>query len=374
MALAVTILNACDAYEQQNTKDSYPDTKQSSADNMSQAKIAAQAFRSARDFISRDATYISDDLTWDAGIDRTSLKEFTTALATMNYVQSRVSSTQYGYLSYRKERPLPTSDELCLLYEAGICGNQISVFLSLLSSLGLTARSLEFYWHNDHGIPMSHIAAEVNVGGKWVFFDVTWGAYYKRYPHSRGHKYFIDALSFAEVRLLEDAAKHRVTNSSNLAFRLQEENGIDPFSYIHSAHSALVGKTGVIYPALINNNEGDNGGQRVRLQGIPDYIGTASDYSTGLKGHLRYVIHDPGIISEIIFTTSGTNCNEQTADLVIKRGSYNFRKNVTKTGATQFLFRLEPRMRSVGDLEMALLSSDNEPVDCTLSIKEILLH
>jgi len=121
--------------------------------------------------------------------------EFYAALQALNIVQNTVSSGRYSYLKRAlgpEFKSIPEAD-LCLDAGYGICGNHIIVFNALMKELGIPARRVQFFYETD-GRPNSHIASEVRVGDKWVFFDVTWGSVYFERPDDRS-----SYLSFADI-------------------------------------------------------------------------------------------------------------------------------------------------------------------------------
>lgn len=135
--------------------------------------VVGPAISKAVEQVLVDADYLTKRLTWDKDVDLDRLRQFGLALAAMNLVQQQVSPTRYGDVANTSPDDLPTNDEEALARGIGICGNQVSAFLNIVTRLGLTARSLEFYWPDEAGVRHSHIAAEVKIGSKWAFFDVT---------------------------------------------------------------------------------------------------------------------------------------------------------------------------------------------------------
>ena len=107
-------------------------------------------------------------------------REYVCALATMNHVQSELSSLRYAVLS-KAQKPVPKTVEECFQLQAGICGNHIAAFLEIAGRLEVRARPVEFYLHGE--TPQenhNHICVEVFYRDKWRFLDVTWGTLYRR--------------------------------------------------------------------------------------------------------------------------------------------------------------------------------------------------
>ena len=154
-------------------------------------------------------------------------REYVFAVATMNYVQSQLSSLNYSRLAINKT-PLPGTVEECFQQKAGICGNQIAAFLQIAGRLKVRARPVEFYVHGEtpeknHG----HICAEVFYRQKWRLIDVTWGTLY-RIPGGA-----IDELaSITEIRGDRRSRRWAVTNETDLWYQQWKASGLDPLEYI----------------------------------------------------------------------------------------------------------------------------------------------
>jgi hypothetical protein len=246
--------------------------------------------------ISRDVEYVS------AG--RAQVRDAAVAISTLNYVQSHISSTQYGYLSSTDPGSLPVSVEECLIQNAGICGNQVEAFMLLVTRLGLQARSVKFFWENRDGKAVSHIAAEVKFGGKWRYFDVTWGTFFVSRPETVDRTHGYDILAFDEVMALREPAKHRITNQSALSYWLQIQSGLDPFEYIKANKSILFGENGSV--RLVPKREGtivhyfpDN---------KPDFFGLYPDHSTGTFGMTSVVLGNLVNPTKVEIASSRSGC------------------------------------------------------------------
>ena len=172
-------------------------------------------------------------------------REFLAAVATMNYVQSRVSPLNYSLL-VKRGQPLPTTAEEYLASRAGICGGQVMTFREILNRLGLRNRPVEFYLRGHTPAENhSHIGAEVFYADKWHFFDITWGTFYR--PGDEASKPVDNVLSISEVLAAEDARQLAVTNRSDLWFQQWTANRLDPFEYLTASKMDLiVGRSGVV--------------------------------------------------------------------------------------------------------------------------------
>jgi len=225
-------------------------------------------------FIRRDAEYIMNRFPGIDPAEAEALRGFALANAIMNYVQSRVSSTQYYYIWHADRAALPKTVEECLAKHAGICGHHAWVFLTLAKRLALPARGVEFYWTGRDGAHLSHATVEVKYGGKWRFFDVSWGTFFAAKPGAPGSRALWDILSIDEVRALDDIDRHRITNEAVVAYRLYLAREFRPFEYVKAARSILHGKEGSVYFDPIR----DGKVLTFRPEGKPDYIGTVLDY------------------------------------------------------------------------------------------------
>jgi len=221
--------------------------------------------------------------------DKEQLKSFFTAISIMNYVQSHISSTQYGFILYYFPIQLPKTLEECFSKGAGICGHHSWAFLVLARKLGLPARSVEFYWTSSNGQPNSHAAVEVKYGGEWRYFDVTWSTFFIP-PGRAGILNESDVLSFKEVQALSDIETYRITNQSILAYRIHIIAGINVFEYIRKSRSILFGKEGRIY------FEPDKIGDKLVFTPMhkPNYIGAVLDYSDGGVGRTTALLTGVG--------------------------------------------------------------------------------
>ncbi len=315
--------------------------------------------------VHQDAMYIGK-FPWD--VDQRRLAEFSLALSAVNLVQNSVSSTRYGYVAATSPASLPKNDEEALGRGIGICGNQVSVFLDLATRVGLKARSLEFYWNNREGVPSSHIAAEVKIGGKWAFFDITWGTYFKANLRGSGDRSFVDILSFAEVKNLKNRFAHAVTNAANLAFRLQIAKGIDPFEYIDQAKTVLVAKEGeVLLPSAILAAVGWN----IVPKDLPTYIGLAPDYSTGNVGSVDLKISVPAPVTSGVLKKTSQACVGRNE--IVARSNVGEATTLVPHGqSVDMAFALPPGLRAGDTLTISLRSCD-KPCACTIVYKAITL-
>ncbi len=166
-------------------------------------------------------------------------KEFVTAVAIMNGVQTRLSSLNYAILN-QQGKPTPTTTEECLALRAGICGNHIAAFLTVAEQLELRARPVEFYIAGTSPAKnSSHICVEVYYNQRWHLFDVTWGTYYVLQN---------DVASIDQIRKSGTTSRDwAVTNESDLWYLQWKDAGHDPLVYVDHMHvDILRGRKGTI--------------------------------------------------------------------------------------------------------------------------------
>jgi len=265
------------------------------------------AIAMALESITRDADYVAQYVPWSHGIDPRRVREFSLALSAMNFVQQRVSSLQYGYRLHATPDDVPATVEACLVTNAGICGNQVAVYIDLARRLGLPVRSVEFYWTTAQGQPVSHVGVEVKLGGQWRYFDVTWGAYFIESDRAGGDAPFYDKLlSFEGIQHVPANKRRRITNESALVYQLQLQQRLDPFEYLAADKSVLYGKTGTIL--LLAERTG--AGLRFRPTNRPNYIGVVQDYSSAALGETSLALRVSSQAESLDLSLSGVVCTE----------------------------------------------------------------
>jgi len=168
--------------------------------------------------------------------------EYVFAVATMNHVQSRLSSLNYSVLT-KSSKPVPRNVEECFQLEAGICGNHIAAFLEIARRLKVRARPVEFYLHGETPRQNhNHICVEVFYRDKWRLLDVTWGTVY-RTPGGT-----VDELaSITEIRKDPRSRTWAVTNQNDLWYQQWKASGLDPLEYVDYRQLDLLrGRAGTI--------------------------------------------------------------------------------------------------------------------------------
>ncbi|MFO0730906.1 MAG: transglutaminase domain-containing protein [Nitrospiraceae bacterium] len=271
------------------------------------ATAATSVVESALKTIEQDAEYVSKYVPWPSGTDVRQVREFALALSAMNFVQQLVSSLQYGYRLHATPEDLPTTVEACLSANAGICGNQVAVYIDLVHRLGLQVRSVEFYWTTAKGQAMSHVGVEVKLAGKWRYLDVTWGAYFLDSDRDRADMpFYTRLLSFEELQRLPANKRRRMTNESALVYQLQLQQHLDPFEYLSADKSVLFGKAGtIVLPA-----ERQGTGLRFQPTNRPNYVGVVQDYNSAELGATAVALRVPGAGESLDVNLTGIVCAE----------------------------------------------------------------
>lgn len=192
--------------------------------------------------------------------------EYLFSVATLNYVQSRLSSLNYSARKTDKQ-PLPANVEQCLEMQAGICGNHIATFLELAGRLNIRARPVEFYIHGKTPAKNhNHICVEVFYNDRWQFFDITWGTFFRKPAGPLDNLASID-----EIRANADSRKWAITNNTDVWYQQWKAAGLDPLEYIdHRQVDVLRGRAGTIRLVAVEKTD-----TRQKFQPIhqPNFVG-----------------------------------------------------------------------------------------------------
>ena len=102
------------------------------------------------------------------------------AIEAMNLVQNTAGAGRYSFLKHQKGFVKTTMDEQSSLLTKGIgiCGHHQHLFVEILKRAGVDARPVDFYYTDKSGKRGGHAAAEVKIGEKWIYFDITWGSFW----------------------------------------------------------------------------------------------------------------------------------------------------------------------------------------------------
>ncbi|MEE3369132.1 MAG: transglutaminase domain-containing protein [Planctomycetota bacterium] len=202
--------------------------------------------------------------------------DFFSSLATVNFVQSRLSSLNYSVRAVAKE-PLPTNVEESFKWNAGICGNHVAAFLEIAQRLRLRARPVEFYFRgSEPDKNHSHICVEVFYDKRWRLFDITWGTYFRKPGDALDNLVDIETL-----RGNPQVRSWAVTNQSDLWYQQWTASGLDPLEYLdHARVDILRGRQGTIHLEAVDR-EPDQATYQPRHQ--PNFVGrnrADKDYGT----------------------------------------------------------------------------------------------
>jgi hypothetical protein len=232
--------------------------------------------------------------------------EFLYTVATMNYVQSRVSPLEYSRLVQNQQK-LPVKPEGYLSTGAGICGGQVMTAREILDRLEIRNRPVEFYLQG--AVPaknQSHIGVEVFYADEWHFFDITWGTFF-RHDGVRAD----DVLPISALLKTKNVVALAVTNSSDLWYQQWTAAGLDPFEYLKVAEKdVIVGRNGIVHlrpepdakkgfvytpthqPNYVgrNSRSADSGSLAFRLQGVSEESRKCTIAISGVAGAGQLVV------------------------------------------------------------------------------------
>jgi hypothetical protein len=223
---------------------------------------------------------------------------YTVTMAALNYVQANVSSAIYAYRAAHG-LSAPTTAEEALAEQAGICGNQVEVFLEVLHRLGQTAIPAQFFFTAD-GSRQNHVAAEVRWSGAWHFVDVSYGAvFWKRAGH---------LLSLAT--LLKDAHPLRWAHRNELDAWTGSAllKGWHPYAYLEGWTRRQVvsqGSGSVTPPAAAAARS--SSGVTYDLTLLPDYVGVGLPYA-GQQVGVSFALATPAAATRLVLAVRTQGC------------------------------------------------------------------
>ena len=227
-------------------------------------------------FIDREAAHL-------AGTNNRQNDDFRrwAAISALNFVQHRVSSVNMSVAPKEDLRNHGVSRaEQTLQYEKGICGDQVEAFIAILQLLSVPVRDVQVYYVDDlMTTTQGHVLAEVQWGGSWRMFDVSWGYV----PTDSSGQ----IISYAAAR--KRNARHGLQNGLN-PWWLEVSAQIDPLSYLDNLEaSVLTSGTG----SVLLNVMKDTGTKtrRFDLKGLPP-LGLSVAYDNSI-GNVSYRVPLP---------------------------------------------------------------------------------
>lgn len=207
--------------------------------------------------------------------------EYLYALATMNYVQAKLSPANHFRLTTAGRLPALLDPEKCLEVEAGLCGHHVDTFDKVFKKClpKATLRAVEFYLHDEkNGMNRNHVVIEVLYKQHWRFFDVSWGTFFLR----RNAEGADDVLSVDQVRALARAGRSwrdlGITNASQIGFRRYLFAQADPFDYLYWPDTDLL-----VAPESTIHLRPDAGKTSYSLQNIAPNIGFVTEYCGNVR-------------------------------------------------------------------------------------------
>ncbi len=169
-------------------------------------------------------------------LPRRDVYTFYAALAAMNYVQTITNTARYSHFKRQPDFRRPINVEQCLRDKIGICGNQIDLFVTLLTHLDIKSRLAQFYYTAENGKRASHAAAEVYFNDKWNYVDVTWGAIFPMQQHrlNKEDKFKLKSLSEILARYSEPK------RNENNEWYVYQRDQLDVFYYLRASERSIV--------------------------------------------------------------------------------------------------------------------------------------
>jgi hypothetical protein len=285
---------------------------------------SSTALQEAIDTIRMEAEYQIKSYRSFKDVNEDTKYKYLITLSAMNYVQSNVNPGIYGYLKTNNPEKLPSNTETALAAGAGICGNQVQAFIDLLNSLGLKARSIQFYYKTN--TRKSHIATEVYFNNKWNYIDVTFGTFFRKEKAK-----FYELLSFEEILKLGDYHKYAIVNTANLTFQTYQVLGINPLEYLEVTgdnNSIVVDGTGTITPDFITQN----GINKYSLKHVPTHLGTFPALSGDL-GNLKFSLKNvKRKQKELLININAKVCEQGLLQLFNEYGKKNIDLSKLESG------------------------------------------
>ena len=185
------------------------------------------------------------------------------AIEAMNLVQNTAGAGRHHFFKAQKGYVQPTMDEQSSLLTKGIgiCGNHQHLFVEILKRAGVDARPVDFYYTDKSGKRQSHAAAEVKIGEKWIYFDITWGSFW-----------VIKNNDLSTLMPLDEVLKGGGTRigGNNSWYLLYEKEGINSFEYFEANDLQILRNKGGDLLVGINNGAAN-------FSHIPNYVGKTEE-------------------------------------------------------------------------------------------------
>jgi hypothetical protein len=223
---------------------------------------------------------------------------YTVTMAALNYVQANVSSAIYAYRS-ANGLSAPTTAEEALAEQAGICGNQVEVFLEVLHRLGETAIPAQFFFTAD-GSRQNHVAAEVQWSGKWHFVDVSYGAVFWKKAGS--------LLSLATLLKDPDPMRWAHRNELDAWTGSALLKGWHPYAYLEgfTKRQVVYQGSGSATPTRAAGTRSTTG-VAYDLTLLPDYVGVGVPYA-GTNVGVSFALATPASATKIVLAVRTQGC------------------------------------------------------------------
>ena len=185
-------------------------------------------------------------------------------LSALDAVPVLASSALYAY-AVNSDLGFKPPENLGQVLETnrGLCGNAAELFQAVLNKLGLETRIVQFWWRDDDGNALNHIAVEVAWNGGWHLYDPTFGAYFVAKANEEA-----GALATDAARRVEYVVP--VVNRNSTTYRYWKLAGLEPFDYLkRPLVDVTIGGKGAIDAYLKPDHEA----LVSKFENIPNYVG-----------------------------------------------------------------------------------------------------
>lgn len=217
--------------------------------------------------------------------DKIIRKEILTALISLRYVNTMVSSALYMWAP--DEVKYATNAQDILNNGAGICGHHVEVYMAIMDHFGIKSRMIQFSNRSREDI-IGHVACEVQIDNKWRYIDVSFNSVISSTKSSYDLIGIQDYLSAPE-------AAYILRNENDPYIQYYVERFGDPIKTLVDAEhfEILINGSGAIMVPFKNNF--------ADFSAIPNFAGSHLR-SLGRSGNVKLLFHVPaGYSLELTF-------------------------------------------------------------------------
>ena len=95
-------------------------------------------------------------------------------------IPNLLSFSKHGFDETQENFKEPETLDEALTRQIGLCGAHVDLFNEIMRRLSIASRPVQFWWTDDRGIPLNHVAAEAFWDGGWHLYDISMSAYFAR--------------------------------------------------------------------------------------------------------------------------------------------------------------------------------------------------